>query len=152
MRNVQAGQAMVLGARVCIWLLIFEGGGVGDNEVPGEGEGDKEILDANADGKTEDGREDDVCPWVRFGVDDIGRGTELRGTPHNAHIFAAVGLRPGGLWLPHTSHSQLSNPNPFVSTPSSPDRAVDPDPEAAAEFEELDSHTVTFGLELNRPA
>ena len=35
--------------------------------------------------------------------------TALRGTPHKAHIRAAVGLKPGGLrWL-QTSHSQLSN-------------------------------------------
>jgi hypothetical protein len=38
----------------------------------------------------------------------MGIGTELRGTPHNVQILAAVGLSPGGFRFPHTSHSQPS--------------------------------------------
>lgn len=44
-----------------------------------------------------------------MGVDAAETGTRLRGTPQSVHIRAAVGLNPGGLRLPHTSHSQLSN-------------------------------------------
>lgn len=88
------------------------GDGDGDAERPNREE--SEVEDVSGDGSTDDGREDDICPWFapRLGLEDsIGEttGTELRGTPHSAHIFAAVGLNPGGFRFPHTSHSQLSN-------------------------------------------
>lgn len=78
---------------------------------------DKDAEEDDAEGSADAGRDDDRCP--RFGGENIdaaaaagvliGIGTELRGTPHNVHILAAIGLSPGGFRLPHTSHSQLSN-------------------------------------------
>jgi hypothetical protein len=71
-----------------------------------------------------------------------GIGTELRGTPHNAHILAAVGLNPGGFLFPHTSHSQLSNTSSASCIEEGKFEALLP----------ADKYTVTFGEDLNRPA
>ena len=68
----------------------------------------------------------------------MGDVNDVRGTPHKLQMREAAGLSPGGLRLPQTSHSQLSNPVslPFGSdTPGSPER-----------------WQVTFGEDLKRPA
>lgn len=85
--------------------------------------------------EAEDGSEDETCCES---TEVVGKGNDVRGTPHKLQIRAAAGLRPGGLRLPQTSHSQLSNP---VSCPLGSDKAESPE-----------RWQVTFGEDLKRPA
>lgn len=101
---MHTGQAIELGWRAS------RGGGL---EECGSGCDGGGVEEKKADGNPEEGREEDICSCCRdeieLSVDAAETGTKLRGTPHSVQIRAAVGLSPGGLRLPHTSHSQLSN-------------------------------------------
>lgn len=92
-------------------------------------------------GDDADGKEDERCCSVVAREAEAG-STELRGTPHNPHIFAAAGLSPGGLRYAQSSHSQLSNSVPRTSLEPGKGPAELP----------VDKWRVTLGEDLKRPA